>query len=65
MTIPGFTAEASIYKTSERYHMVRTPGVVADRGEVVPQYCYSPRPGTFCCYSPWFGWTCRHLFTLA
>jgi hypothetical protein len=64
MNLPGFTAEASLCQTSERYHMVMTPALAADGREVLPQFCYSPVPGVFCCYTPWFGWNCRRLHVL-
>ncbi len=35
MKIPGFTAEASIYKTSEQYHMVNVVSI-ASIAQVVP-----------------------------
>lgn len=37
MNVPGFTAEASIYKTGERYEMIRDIGHVADGRAVLPQ----------------------------
>lgn len=37
MNMPGFTAEVSLYRTSERYHMVGTSAPSAGGGEVVPQ----------------------------
>jgi len=49
MRIPGFTAEASLDRTSQAYLMALTP---ATADEVVPQWCYT-NPGsrlTTCCY---------------
>jgi len=37
MNMPGFTAEASLYKPSERYKMVGTLATLAGSAEVVPQ----------------------------
>jgi hypothetical protein len=37
MNMPGFTAEASLYKTSEHYKAVGTPDVLAGGVEIVPQ----------------------------
>jgi hypothetical protein len=50
MTIAGFTAEASIYRTMHIYHGrrgtgaggdVSTSGPIAGAGTVVPQFCVS------------------------
>ncbi len=61
MNIPGFTAEASLYQTSERYQMAGVSHVLTDGRQVMPQFCYSPRPGLYCCWTPWFGVQCRLL----
>ncbi len=37
MKIPGFTAGASLYKTSERYRMVGVLDLLTDSQEVLPQ----------------------------
>jgi hypothetical protein len=37
MTMPGFTAELSLHKTSERYYATGIPGALAGSGKVVPQ----------------------------
>ncbi len=60
MRMPGFTAEVSLYRTSERYRML-TAGTLADGRDVVPQWCYSPRPGQFCCCYPYLGCYCRTI----
>jgi predicted molibdopterin-dependent oxidoreductase YjgC len=38
MTLPGFTAEASLAKVKERY--ILTSKGLAETGMVVPQFCY-------------------------
>jgi hypothetical protein len=67
VNIPGFTAEASLYKTSERYQMAEIPNAPAVGREVVPQlrqqtFCRTSG-GVTCCWTPWYGWQCveRHL----
>jgi hypothetical protein len=66
MNIPGFTAEASLYQTSERYQMVGVPNVPVDGREVRPQLrhplCRTSGAVT-CCWTPWYGWQCveRHF----
>ena len=61
MSMPGFTAEAALYGSSVHYRAVGTPRS-PDRGEeVVPQFCYSPQPGVFCCWLPYTGWYCRRF----
>lgn len=37
MNIPGFTAEVSLYKASERYRMARTINAMANDQKIVPQ----------------------------
>ena len=37
MNVPGFSAEASLYKTGERYHVVRALNTQIDRRVVLPQ----------------------------
>jgi hypothetical protein len=47
---PGFTAEASLYRTSENYHMVGPFAFLADGREVLPQWCIPlPHGGRLCC----------------
>ncbi|HEV2915790.1 MAG TPA: hypothetical protein VGX92_21085 [Pyrinomonadaceae bacterium] len=66
MNIPGFTAEASLDKTSKRYQMVGVSDVLVDGREVIPQlrqpYCRTIG-GVTCCWTPWYGWQCveRHF----
>jgi hypothetical protein len=40
MSAPGFTAEVSLYKTSEHYHMIESAHVSESR-EVLPQLAVS------------------------
>jgi hypothetical protein len=37
MTIPGFTAEASLYQTSGHYHMAKTLDALENSGQVLSQ----------------------------
>ncbi len=37
MTMPNFTAEASLYKTSEHYQLAQVIAAVSSEGTVVPQ----------------------------
>jgi hypothetical protein len=66
MNKPGFTAEASLYQTSERYQMLGVPNVPVDSREVIPQlrgpFCRTSG-GVICCWTPWSGWQCveRHF----
>jgi hypothetical protein len=46
MNMPGFTAEASLYRTSERYHRVGRPGHA--RGVVPQQFGPLGFPGAEC-----------------
>ena len=51
MRIPGFTAEASLDRTSQDYLMTLIP---ATTDKVVPQWCYShPDGSSTCCYCYW------------
>ena len=68
MNIPGFTAEASLYETSDRYQVVGVPNVPPDGREVVPQlrpqtYCRTSG-GVTCCWTPWYGWQCFQRHTI-
>ena len=38
MRLPGFSAEASLYQTSERYHVTGILGTPAATGLVLPQW---------------------------
>jgi hypothetical protein len=51
MTLPGFTAEASLIKAPERYRMRGTPNERGTRDGVVPQACA-------CGWNPYWGWVC-------
>lgn len=50
MTMPGFTAEASLYRTNERYQMIETLVAPADGRMIVPQQeCGIHGPDICCC----------------
>ncbi len=50
MNVPGFSAEASLYKTGERYNGLRAPATLANGvAQVLPQFCYR-RGGYICCW---------------
>jgi hypothetical protein len=52
MNIPGFTAEASLYTSEERYRMARLSPLVAESGIVLPQFCFTDDDGRrICCES--------------
>jgi hypothetical protein len=40
MNMPGFTAEASVYKTSERYHVLVAVSHYQTDGAILPASCY-------------------------
>jgi hypothetical protein len=56
MRIPQFTAERSLYRTSEPYHMVANKNTQSDeQGSIIPQqalahgrYCRTSNP-CYCC----------------
>jgi len=48
MNLPGFRAEASLYKTGERYKMAGTADARASGGGVVPQACVNIGPCNVC-----------------
>jgi hypothetical protein len=55
VNMPGFTAEASLPTTDERYQMLGTLDPDASHGRVVPQFCYRDCVGGYCiwrCYGP-------------
>jgi hypothetical protein len=57
MTMPGFTAEASLYTRKERYRAF-FPTSIADGEKILPQYCYHPVPHSslICCWEDGFFW---------
>jgi hypothetical protein len=57
MKAPGFSAEASLYQTSERFQMARSPNVLTDGREVRPQFVCVYDSGVKCC-SAGFGFVC-------
>ena len=58
--MPGFTAEAALYRTRERYRHIGSPDAQISRGEVHPQLCRI-RGNTLCCLVPGLGWDCREI----
>jgi len=64
MSIPGFTAEASLSRTAEGYRVSTAFVIQSDRGSVVPQWCWTDSAGTTCCVTPWFGVQCHKLLTI-
>jgi hypothetical protein len=53
MSIPGFTADASIYKTHDGYLWTQAPADLVKDGEIVPQLdCISIGRGCMLCW--WF-----------
>ena len=59
MRMPGFTAEASLDRTSQEYLMALMP---ATADKVVPQWCHAnPGGGFTCCYCYWgYCWCTYH-----
>jgi len=55
MSMPGFTAEASLPQKMEHYRMAGARDLGADRGEVVPQLrrCYRVCEGSECYWKCW------------
>lgn len=55
MHMPGFTAEAALYKMSEHYQMTGTSGTLTIDGELVPQlvhWSYCDESECYIC-TPW------------
>ena len=48
MALPGFNAEASLYRTSEPYKEVGTVAASARQAAVVPQACVNLGPCRIC-----------------
>jgi hypothetical protein len=48
MAIPGFTAETSLYKTTEHYKMAGAVGVLPGSAAVMPQQCVNLGPCRAC-----------------
>jgi hypothetical protein len=63
MTLPGFTAEVSLPKTTTDYRVANAPLAGKCGPEVVPQFCIRQGSG-FCCWIPYTGWVCRVLHTV-
>jgi hypothetical protein len=53
--MPGFTAEASLCKMSENYHMNGTNATSINGREILPQYCYRVGLCKLCCWDPYTG----------
>ena len=55
MSMPGFTAEASLPEKMERYRMAGARGLDANRGKVVPQvrFCMRVCEGGDCYWKCW------------
>ena len=63
MKMPGFTAEASLYRTSSRYNMTEDSSKLPSGEGIVPQarildgFCIGN--GSYCCFrGPGGKWTC-------
>ena len=60
MSLPGFTAEASLYRTETNYYMSGSAAVETGGQSVLAQFCY--RVGQyFCCWWPYTGFVCRRI----
>ena len=71
INVPGFSAEASLYKTREHYQMAQVITALRNEGALVPQMRVRPNPGPQvtgglnpgdrfclcpCCLCVWTGW---------
>ena len=68
MNIPGFTAEASLYRTDRQFNSAENSTGLARRQAIVPQarvlegFCF--RNGTYCCFkNPDGTWTCARTIS--
>ena len=64
MNMPGFTAEASLVKTSDRYHLVASRAPVAGSRLVLPQVyvrCETRRGVTKCLLCDEWSGECRSI----
>jgi hypothetical protein len=61
MRLPGFTATTSLQKTTEDYRVATAPAGGVSGQEVVPQYCVK-QGNSLCCFIPYTGWVCRHIY---
>jgi hypothetical protein len=57
MRIPNFTAERSLYRASEPYHMVADKNIRSDEQGVIPQQAGWYCNGCYCCYWTGFRYT--------
>ena len=53
MSIPGYGAEASIYRSTGRYHTALTAGMAPPGGVAVPQQAFNPCWGLEWCQLLW------------
>ena len=59
MTLPGFTAEASLYSTKDPYRAANYFASILEGGKVLPQGCRRTPYGILCCvYDPLTGSDC-------
>lgn len=56
--IPGFTGEASLGQSARQYRKAVVNDPPTEGRRVVPQYCYSPVRGVYCCWFLGQGWRC-------
>lgn len=68
MNMPGFTAEASLRQTSNRYilaecaHDVRSSERIIPQARVLEGFCF--RDGSYCCFkNPDGTWTCARTIS--
>jgi hypothetical protein len=69
MSLPGFTAEASLNRVSEQYYISGDFDILADGTAVLPQAsacspCLNLDPGRFCLDLPVFGRRCVNIPSL-
>jgi len=57
MTMPGFTSEAALFRTRNRYYVAGYPNILAGDGQISPQFVLPP-PCT-CPYVECHGYLCR------
>jgi len=58
MTIPGFTAEASVYQVRRTYNLVAGHRSQLYAQKIVPQQCFIDDSGFACCCDPVYGCSC-------
>jgi hypothetical protein len=60
MTLPGFSAELSLAKSTTDYQVPHAPLASSLGKEVVPQFCLT-EGNMVCCWVQYSGWACHHL----